>query len=53
VGGVACLAGAGVFALNLPKLRRLVRPLYRRMGILPEVASGMQQAAELTRAPEQ
>jgi MFS family permease len=51
VGGLACLAGAAVFALNLPKLRSLVRPLYRRLGILPEVAEGIQQAAELTRPP--
>jgi MFS family permease len=53
IGGAACLVGAAVFALKLPQLRTLVRPLYVRMGILPEVAHGLGQAAELARAPEQ
>jgi MFS family permease len=37
-GGVCCLAGAGRFARKLPELRRVIRPIYRRLGILPEVA---------------
>ena len=52
VGGIVCLAGALLFALSLPKLRKIVRPIYTRMGILPEVASGLQSAVELTRPPE-
>jgi MFS family permease len=52
LGGLACLVGAAVFAVRLPGLRALVRPLYVRLGILPEVAAGMQAAAELTRPPE-
>jgi MFS family permease len=52
LGGVVCLLGALRFALGLPHLRTLVRPIYRRLGILPEVAAGMQSAAELTRPPE-
>jgi hypothetical protein len=31
----------------------LIRPIYTRMGIIPEVASGMQTAAELTVPPEE
>jgi MFS family permease len=52
VGGAVCLAGAMGFALKLGRLRALVSPIYARLGILPEVASGMQTAAELTRPPE-
>ncbi len=52
VGGILCLAGAVLFALNLPRLRTVVRPIYTRMGILPEVASGLQSASELTRPAE-
>ncbi len=52
LGGVACMIGAAWFALRLPKLRARVRPIYRRLGILPEIATGMQAAAELTRPPE-
>jgi MFS family permease len=33
-GGIACLAAAGVFALKLPRLRDLVRPIYVERGIL-------------------
>lgn len=53
VGGVACLVGATLFAVGLPRLRERVRPIYIRKGILPEIAAGMGTAAELTRAPEE
>jgi MFS family permease len=52
VGGVACIAGAGVFALNLPRLRERVRPIYVRMGILPEVATGLQSPTQMTVPPQ-
>jgi MFS family permease len=51
VGGVACLLAAQLFALELPRLRTLVRPIYISLGILPEVASGMAAATELARPP--
>ena len=35
VGGVVCILAAGAFLRALPELRRLVRPIYVRMGILP------------------
>jgi MFS family permease len=52
VGGIACVAGAVIFAFRLPDLRRLVRPIYTRMGILPEVAAGVQSATDLTQPVE-
>ncbi len=39
--GVGCLAGAGLFARQLPQLRELVHPIYVRKGILPEVTAGL------------
>jgi len=51
IGGVACVVGGIAFALNLPRIRSLVRPIYSRLGIVPEVATGMQSASELTRPP--
>ncbi len=33
--GVGCLAGAAWFWVQLPKLRRAIRPIYERLGILP------------------
>lgn len=40
--GVLCVTTAVWFARELPAIRELVRPIYRRMGILPEVAQGLQ-----------
>lgn len=45
IGGGACLVGAVWVRVKLPRLREQVRPIYQRLGILPEVASGMQSAA--------
>jgi MFS family permease len=52
VGGLVCLFAAAVFLRSLPRLRNAVRPIYVRMGILPEIAQGLQSAAQLTRPPE-
>jgi MFS family permease len=41
IGGVACLGGSVAFALQFRQLRREVRPIYVRLGILPEMASGV------------
>ena len=52
VGGVACIIGAAVFSTQLPRLRKAVRPIYVRLGILPEIAQGVGAASELTEPPE-
>jgi MFS family permease len=44
VGGIACLAGSAAFLLQLPRLRALVRPVYIRLGILPEMPAGVYPA---------
>lgn len=48
IGGVCCLLAAPLFGRQLPALREQVRPIYRRLGIIPEVATGVQTATELT-----
>lgn len=45
-GGLLTLIGVALFARVLPTLRRDVRPIYERMGILPEIAEGMRQASD-------
>ena len=50
IGGVACVAGGLFFAWRIPYLRTLVRPIYSRMGIIPEVAAGVQSATDLPSA---
>jgi MFS family permease len=52
ISGICCIAGALWFAKTLPSLRRDVHPIYVSMGILPQVASGIQKTSELTTPPE-
>jgi MFS family permease len=51
-GGLGCILGALWFAASLPALRRDVRPIYVRIGILPELATGIQNTSELSVPPE-
>ena len=51
-GGIGCLLGAVWFATTLSDLRKDVRPIYVKIGILPEVARGIQQSTELSIPPE-
>jgi MFS family permease len=53
IGSAACLGGAVLFARQLPYIRESVRPIYVRMGIIPEVASGLESAAEQPSLPEE
>ena len=50
--GLGCILGALWFARTLPSLRKDVRPIYVRIGILPEMAEGIQHTSELTVPPE-
>jgi MFS family permease len=45
ISGACCIAGAIWFAMQLPVIRKLVRPIYMELGIIPEMASGIQQAS--------
>jgi MFS family permease len=49
-GGVVCLGGGLLFASRIPKLRPMVLPIYRRKGIIPQVAEGLQNASALLRS---
>lgn len=52
IAGMMCILGAAVFAWRLSALRELVRPIYQRIGILPDVSSGLPCAAEVTAPPD-
>ena len=49
IGGIACLLTAGWFASRRGAFRREVRPIYIRLGILPEVADAIQTATDRPR----
>ncbi len=52
IGGCLCVLGALWFSRQLPRLRVAIRPIYRRLGIIPEVAVGVQTATALQTPPE-
>ncbi len=52
-GGICCIIGAVIFWQKLPVLRQLLHPLYVKMGIIPEVSSGIQSASDLHIPPEE
>jgi MFS family permease len=45
-GGLSCIIGALFFLRKLPELKALVRPVYVKMGIIPEVATGIATASD-------
>jgi MFS family permease len=51
--GLACLAAALFFTIRLPHLRALVRPIYVRLNILPEMTSSVGLASELKAATKE
>ena len=53
IGGLSCLAGGAIFARKLPEIRKNIRPIYVKKGIISEVATGMQSATELSTPPEE
>jgi MFS family permease len=46
-GGSACMVGAAVFYSGLEELREAIRPIYRRIGILPRIEEGEEVASQL------
>jgi MFS family permease len=52
--GTICLIAAVSFALKLPAIRRVIRPIYEQKGIIaPQVAAGLRDATEVVSASEQ
>jgi MFS family permease len=47
IGGIACVLGAVWFMTQLRRVREMIRPIYIRLGILPELATGIQTATAI------
>ena len=45
-GGIITIIGALIFYRKLPELKTLVRPIYVKLGVIPEVATGIQTASD-------
>lgn len=53
IGGGICILGGALFAIQLPAIRRLIRPIYAQIGIIPEIAEGINTASVLQEPPEE
>jgi len=51
-GGSLCVLVAFWFSVQLKEIRRIVKPIYMELGILPEVATAIETAALLQTPPE-
>jgi MFS family permease len=52
ISGIACILGALLFSKQLPAIRKLIRPIYVKLGIIPEVSVGIESATQLNVPPE-
>ena len=52
LGGVCCILASIAFASKIPLLTKLIHPIYRKIGIIPEVVAGIGTATRLTLPPE-
>jgi len=46
IGGISCIAGAFLFYKKLPELKKIAHPVYVKMGLIPEIVTGIQTASE-------
>jgi len=51
--GILVILGSIVFAYNLPAMRKEVRVIYKRLGILPELSSALRTVTHPTMPPEE
>ena len=51
ISGIVCIIAAIIFARQLPSFRNEVRPIYARLGIIPEVSPGMYTIADAALPP--
>ncbi|HKK43525.1 MAG TPA: MFS transporter [Bacteroidales bacterium] len=47
IGGAGCLAAVTVYFRKLPALRPYVRPIYERMGLIPEMTTSVDKASNI------
>jgi MFS family permease len=51
-GGICCGVGSLWFYRKLPEIKRIIRPIYIELGIIPEVAEGIRSASAFQSPPE-
>jgi MFS family permease len=49
ISGIVCLTGGTIFYSKLPALRKIIKPIYENLGILPQIAQGVESATNSAR----
>jgi len=52
ISGGICVLASLIFMRGLPRIREQIRPIYRKLGILPAIASGIRDASEMGGLPK-
>jgi MFS family permease len=52
-GGISCIGGAFLYSRKLPQLRKAIRPIYIKLGIISEGSQGIQTVTQFTIPPEE
>jgi MFS family permease len=51
-GGIVCIFSSFLYARKRPLLRKYMHPVYKKMGIIPEIATGIGAVTRLSTPPE-
>lgn len=52
IGGVSCVLGALLFLTKLKNINKTIHPIYVKIGVIPQIAEGIECAARFTTPPE-
>ncbi|MFI5253064.1 MAG: MFS transporter [Bacteroidota bacterium] len=52
ISGVACIVGAIFFATKLPEIRKEIRPIYRKIGLIPNIPDSYEDPTPVSLPPE-
>src|SRR4030042_901907 len=52
ISGGICILGTIIFLIKLPSIRKIIRPIYIKKGIISEIAKGVQVASEAKIPPD-
>lgn len=52
IGGICCIIGSLLFAARFQEFRKAVRPIYAKMGIIPDSVEGIESTSNLDTPPQ-
>jgi hypothetical protein len=52
ISGIVCIIGALFFYTKLPMIRKEIRPIYRKIGLIPNIPESYQDPTPVNVSPE-